>query len=559
MNINGKSKTTTTINAGGSSWILYNQGHTVKITNLTFRQGSSKGVGSAIDNAGGSLSVTNCNFNSNTASGNGGAIGNNGSLVVTGCDFNGNSATVGGGGAIYNSASSAVIVQTSTFTSNTASVNGGAINNDLGQKITVTRCIFTSNSAKGNGGAIDSTHTLIVNGNSFFGDNSAVGSGGAIGFISSLNVLATTLNNNHASFGGAIYNGGGTLTLTSAYLSGNSASNSGGAIYSGGSSTTISNSNLVSNTANWGGAVYGINSLTVSTSNFGSNTANSNGGAIEDTGSLIFTNNNINSNTATNGGAIYNAGSANIQFNRIFANTATVGKAIDNAGTIVSLSNNWWGSNNGPLGAVYDSTVPSWLIYKLSTNPTMPNNGHTSVTANFNYNNLGDSVVGYLVNGIPVKFTTTLGTITQASTVNGVAISTLTSGLTAGLATIYTYLDNQKLNTTVKIQDTIPPKVISTNPANGQKGFSKTGTLAIKFSEKIRNSTYFNSIKVKNMSTGKYVTITKSIVGNTINIKTTSNRIGNDWYEIIIPKAAVKDIAGNNLAAAYTCKFQSKK
>jgi len=559
LNINGQSKTTTTINAAGNSWILYNPGHTVKISNLTFRQGKSTGVGSAVDNVGGTLTVTNCNFNSNTATGNGGALGNTGSLVVKNCNFNGNTATVGGGGAIYNSVSSAVVVQGSIFTSNSASVNGGAINNDLGQKITVTDCNFNSNTATGNGGAIDSEHTLIVNGNSIFTGNSAIGSGGAIGFITTLNLDSSTFTSNHASFGGAIYNGGGTLTLTRSHLNGNSATNSGGAIYNGGTSTTISGSNLISNTATWGSAIFSVNSLTVSNTNLNYNSANNFGGAIDNGGTLIFTNNNINYNTANDGGAIYNTGSANIQFNRIFANSATLGKAIYNTGTIVSLANNWWGSNNGPAGVNYGTIVTLWLISKLSANTTMPNNSHTSITVNFNYNNLGNPVVGYLTDGIPVKFTTTLGTITQASTVNGVAISTLTSGSTAGVATIYTYLDNQKLNTTVTIKDTIPPKVISTNPANGQKGFSKTGTLAIKFSEKIKSSIKFNSIKVKNMKTGKYVSITKSIVGNTINIKTTKKRTGNDWYEIIIPAAAIKDMAGNNLAATYICKFQSKK
>ena len=35
----------------------------------------------------------------------------------------------------------------------------------------------------------------------------------------------------------------------------------------------------------------------------------------------------------------------------------------------------------------------------------------------------------------------------------------LTSGVTAGIATIYASLDNQALNTYVTVKDTIPPKV----------------------------------------------------------------------------------------------------
>ena len=56
----------------------------------------------------------------------------------------------------------------------------------------------------------------------------------------------------------------------------------------------------------------------------------------------------------------------------------------------------------------------------------------------------------------------------------------------------------------------------------------------------------YKNIKVKNLTTGKYVTIHESISGNTLNIKTSKTRSRYNWYEIIIPKAAIKDNAGNN-------------
>jgi hypothetical protein len=53
------------------------------------------------------------------------------------------------------------------------------------------------------------------------------------------------------------------------------------------------------------------------------------------------------------------------------------------------------------------------------------------------------------------------------------------------------------------------------------------------------------------------VTITKTISGTYLNIKTITKRTANTWYQIIIPKSAIKDLAGNNLAATYAFKFET--
>ncbi len=105
--------------------------------------------------------------------------------------------------------------------------------------------------------------------------------------------------------------------------------------------------------------------------------------------------------------------------------------------------------------------------------------------------------------------------------------------------------------------DKIPPKVSLTSPKNGATGISKTATIAVKFSENIKASTYLNNITIKNLITGKIVKISKSISGTTLNIKTTATRTANTWYIVTIPRAAIKDYAGNNLAANYTFKFKT--
>ena len=513
ITLKGQSSTNTIINAQNHSVFTIPKGCIVNIGNLKLTQGNI-------------------------------AIDNEGTLTVTDCKFTGNKGYQGG--AIYNGG--LLTVKSSTFTDNSEPGAIGAAIQNKGT-LTVTDSIFTGNSAIGGvGAAVFNGGILTVTGSFFTGNSATGGTGGAIendGY--GLTVRDSTFTGNSASDGGAIENdSGNVLNITGCTFTNNTAKTEGGAIdNNGGSLTTLK---------------------TISGCTFTNNTAFM-GGAISNGGNLAVTDSNLIDNSARDsGGAIYNfMGNVNVQFNRIVGNSAITGNAIDNGATIVAttlnLINNWWGSNTGPLtGAVVGATVPSWLVLKLSAKPTtIGNYGHSAVTANINYNNLGNIVAGHLANGIPVRFTTTLGTVTQSSIVNGVAISTLTSGVTTGIATIHAYLDNQTLKTTVTIKDTIAPKVKSTNPVNGQRGFSKTGTLTIKFSENIYASKYYNSIKVKNMKTGKYVSITKSIAGNMINIKTSGIRTGNVWYEIIIPKAAIRDGAGNNLAINYVCKFQTKK
>jgi len=101
------------------------------------------------------------------------------------------------------------------------------------------------------------------------------------------------------------------------------------------------------------------------------------------------------------------------------------------------------------------------------------------------------------------------------------------------------------------------PQVTITNPINLQTGLNKTSTISIKFNENIKAGTYYNNISIKNLSTGKTVTITESIYGNRLYIKTATTRTANTWYRVTIPKSAVKDYSGNYLLATYTFKFKT--
>lgn len=106
--------------------------------------------------------------------------------------------------------------------------------------------------------------------------------------------------------------------------------------------------------------------------------------------------------------------------------------------------------------------------------------------------------------------------------------------------------------------DKVKPTVVSTSPKNGATGVSKTATFAIKLSENIKSSTNWSKIYVKNLRTGKVVSITKWILGNTLYINTTGNRSSYTWYKLYIPASAVKDYSGNNMGS-YTLQFKTGK
>ncbi len=110
------------------------------------------------------------------------------------------------------------------------------------------------------------------------------------------------------------------------------------------------------------------------------------------------------------------------------------------------------------------------------------------------------------------------------------------------------YTQNYTINKTVL-------RVIHTTPSNMQTGFPRTAPIKIQFSEAIAPYIHFNKIRVKNISTGTYLTLNSSISGNTINLRVNNRKI-NTWYSLTIPAKAVKDRAGNYLLANYTFKFK---
>lgn len=330
--------------------------------------------------------------------------------------------------------------------------------------------------------------------------------------------------------------------------------------------------NTIQNCTGYGISIHGASQNLIS-----KNTLNNNNGGIviDDSVSDLYdgssykfpsSNNTVLANNIFNNGngitfaSIFTNSSGNhVNYNRIVNNT--VWGLVNYSNENVDARYNWWGSNSNPSGKIYGTPVTynPWLVLKISSASSIIAKGtKTTITADLTQDSNGiyhNPVNGHILDGISLKFATTLGTITSmASTVNGVAKATLTGGSTSGIATISASLDNATVKTSVTI-DNVAPKVTSTNPKSGAIRVSRTSTIFIRFSENIKASSYWSRIYIKNLKTGRVVSFRKWISGNTLYLKMTYRRYAYTWYKVYIPSGAVKDALGNNgLGYSFTFK-----
>ena len=203
----------------------------------------------------------------------------------------------------------------------------------------------------------------------------------------------------------------------------------------------------------------------------------------------------------------------------------------------VDLAGNW--STNYTQKYIIDKTAP--------TARASPIGGLYNVTKSITLTMSEPGTIYYTTNG---------ATPTTASKIYTGPIS-ITSTTTLKFLAVDKAGNKSPVYTQIYTIDKTAPKVTSTSPANGATKVSRTATISIKFSESIKASTNWSKIYMKNLTTGKLVTITTSISGNTLYIKMRLNRLPNNNYQIYIPAGSVKDNANNNLAASYTFKFKS--
>ncbi len=561
-------------NDGGA---FYNYYGNASIEGCTFTSNTATDNGGAIYNYQGPCTVTNSTFNTNTATG-GGAIsnGDGGTNTVTDCSFTSNTAT--DGGAISNGGTGDSTIIGSTFTSNTAT-DGGAIYNTGTGNCAVTSCTLTSNNAGNDGGAIENYGgTIMVNACTFTINNAYAG--GAINNYDGIStVTGSTFTGCTASFGGGISNYNiGVNTVNACTFTGNAAT-CGGAIWNAGiiwnsPSSTVSNSIFLVNTANLGGAIYNVGTITVTDSNFTSNNATYGGAFYESGGTCTITSSTFTANTANEGGAISTGGvgTTTVTACNFVYNTASKGKAIytdngDISSKIVNYNRfcgtttgyeiyaesgsvnamyNWWGSNSNPSTRVYGSVdVNPWLVLTVNATPSIiGKDSNSTITADLNHDSSGSTRTDYVIDGLPVIFSTTLGSINSPiSTLNGVATATLHGGSVDGIARIYALLDSQIVSTKVTINsDSTPPMVTSTNPSQYAVNLPSNQVFTVTYSEPIKAGNL--NLVVLKTSTGTLITTTKSITGNVLTITPTS-ALAEAKYLLMLYAGCVTDLAGN--------------
>jgi methionine-rich copper-binding protein CopC len=103
---------------------------------------------------------------------------------------------------------------------------------------------------------------------------------------------------------------------------------------------------------------------------------------------------------------------------------------------------------------------------------------------------------------------------------------------------------------TVCASDTVQPKVKGINPSNNAINVPTYHNITIKFTESVKAGT--NYIILKN-SRGVSVPYTKTINGNTLTIKQSSNLSRGVKYLLYLHTGCVKDLSGNNLVPFITC------
>jgi hypothetical protein len=172
----------------------------------------------------------------------------------------------------------------------------------------------------------------------------------------------------------------------------------------------------------------------------------------------------------------------------------------------VSLINNWWGSNAGPVNQITgnnSANIVSNPFIKLNTNAnpsSILNSKNSTITGNLLMNSNGEdtSTYGmYIPDGTPVTFKTDTGTVNPSNnvTTNGVSSSIFTAN-TSGNDTVNVTVDHQTVPTTIQVTpwaDVVLTKTVNGEIIEGQD-FTATITAENKGPDISINLEYRNSV-----------------------------------------------------------------
>ena len=395
LTIIGNGMSNTLLDGGGASRIFSVTSGTVRLMNVTIREGRTTTVGGGIRiRLGATLMLRNVivrdcvslgggqftNANGTTFQG-GGGIANEGTLFMNRVLVTGNTATSGSGsgGGILNATGASLEMYYSSVTNNEANRAGGGIEDASGGTEDETYLRFCNvngnvvNTSPGNGGGIH----VGGNGNlrvrlGQVNDNTAGAEGGGIWMgTGKLDIRGTRVDGNVAAGddadqgGGGLYNQGGTMIVNpDTRITNNAAtgtSGSGGGILNGvavvegstiAGSLRINDATISNNTANRAGG--GVEDASGAASRFfvinariDSNdvlTSPGNGGGIHITGdgSLVLLRGSVSFNTAgAEGGGLWNSiGSMSIRGTRITNNSAAGVLATQGGGGVYNSGGN---------------------------------------------------------------------------------------------------------------------------------------------------------------------------------------------------------------------------
>ena len=338
-------------NYGGGIWnsgtLMVQNDSTISDNSATQKSGGILvgGIGGGIWNEG-TATINSSTLSENQAGNNGGGIFNESELIVRNSSFTDNSSDLLGGGVssdgIHDGTTvmgGSVIIESSTFSGNSAVLSGGGIVIASGTA-TLNSSVISGNTAGQTGGGVENNALLMVN-SSTINDNSAGETAGGIdngrlGVVTIRN--GSTVSGNSARTGGGIVNSGGgsggTLILDASTVSGNTAIYDGGGIFNTmDGTTTIRNGSVISgNTAaNDGGGIFNLtflvlgseSTLVVDSSTVSGNQA-TNGGGIANQGTLNLLNSTVSGNTAVDDGSgVWNSGTATLLNSTVSGNTVT--------------------------------------------------------------------------------------------------------------------------------------------------------------------------------------------------------------------------------------------
>ena len=562
--------------AGGA---VYNNGNITISTNV-FTFNTALYGGAVFNNENGLVNIENSNFRDNFVTGTnpndnsgayGGAINNyGGNLLVEYSIFTNNTAIgdYGGAGAIISSRGNTVIIK-SNFTNNSG-VYSGAIENDYGN-LYILGSKFVNNNASTAGALMNFEGVLIVR-NSSFMNNTAIQDAGAIVNTGNTSINNSRFINNKATeHAGAIANNG-NLTINKSLFIHNIATYNGGAIANNGT-LNITQSVINNNTGN----------LSIHDNETSTAFADANWWGND---TPIFTD-------LVN----FDVGNYYVFLLEASANTAYPNEAV-NLELIPVLNGTTDSSWTGPrirLGDVKFNTTGNIKANQSKASFSAANVGVYTIKATSQYLTLPttvvtvvkaseSSVISVSVPGSVVYgnyFTIKVTLKSRGKLLAGQKVYVIYKGKTyktgttntQGVATIkmpklkigtYTftmkyngnnnYQASNKITKKVKI---VPLKITVTTPRNGQKGYSQTRTIIITFNQKIKKSTKYTRIYIKNLRTNRYTTLTKKIIGNKLYIKMKAKRYKRNYYRVYIPRYAVVNMYGKTISKARSIKFRT--